>query len=682
MQGSMNFYTGTNASDETTVSAFLDFPTTQFLTADGTVTGAFTQSVDKAPEDGDTRLLFTISPVAAQGLTKAGFKIDLKSLNLNIDTNPVLSQLNNHEKMHYTVTGDRDFGASTIQLDAATTFLSKISVPTGSVLTFTNPNNVDVTLDALTLQQGASLAIGSNYALKVKSFEAGEQSHIYLVVRPDGTANSINSLTTTQIGPDVTFHLRYAAGTYPSEIYDYTVLTSGEIIQKPNDNNDQTTDNFNINTQDMNGVVFSGGYSADNKTIFIKADFRQTNLTLNQDQELPGANAVIDTLSAEVGNDAVITPAGGEYLDGQLLSNSLDTSGLINVVFTKTDSSLQDSQADAFRAKFSPVRSIYAQRPTQQLQMEDVFNAANSEGPKSSKKGNWRVWTSPYVSRFVQSASASDAGSKRWSGGLYAGAEYRGSGNSSTTGLLLGYAYSKSVSSADKRVTSKTSAFTLGGYNTYKYFDHMDTYGTFTHELLVAVNHGKNAMQRQQPYKQKLGDTVYYQATSPNNTSRGLLANAQLNYIAKLGSDKVTMRLDVGFTHSRNKDTAFTEVIDGKTQTTKSSAYKSSEVYFGPGFRYIWSNKQRLVRLTGVYEYGIELQNDTKGGAVTREALDSVLTLSNGSSSAKKMNKHYIQLNGSYLDRELGWKFICTYSGTLYKHVQNHTYMLKFERRF
>ena len=59
----------------------------------------------------------------------------------------------------------------------------------------------------------------------------------------------------------------------------------------------------------------------------------------------------------------------------------------------------------------------------------------------------------------------------------------------------------------------------------------------------------------------------------------------------------------------------------------------------------------------------------------TLVAIPQVLT--NAPSTGE--NKHYFQLNGSYLNKETGIKFSGSYPGAFYKAAENHTFTLKAE---
>ena len=117
--------------------------------------------------------------------------------------------------------------------------------------------------------------------------------------------------------------------------------------------------------------------------------------------------------------------------------------------------------------------------------------------------------------------------------------------------------------------------------------------------------------------------------------------------------------------------------------TTNASNNKTGELYTGIGLRRIWEVDKITVRTTFVYEYGYALMNKGSGMTTNQQSLTqstapSPFTTPNGS----RQNKHYLQLNSSYLDRDTGLKFILSYSGTLYKNVKNHTGMAKVEYRF
>ena len=152
------------------------------------------------------------------------------------------------------------------------------------------------------------------------------------------------------------------------------------------------------------------------------------------------------------------------------------------------------------------------------------------------------------------------------------------------------------------------------------------------------------------------------------------------DYLFNIIKKSVTCRLNVGTTYSGANSGQFSERNAGENGVnTLANLNKSIEYYSGIGLRKIWNHNKVTIRTTLVYEYGYQAQNSGTGVTQTTQ---SVAPTTFTTPPGPKQNKHYIQLNSSYLDRETGLKFIASYSGALYKNVQNHTGMFKVEFRF
>jgi hypothetical protein len=216
----------------------------------------------------------------------------------------------------------------------------------------------------------------------------------------------------------------------------------------------------------------------------------------------------------------------------------------------------------------------------------------------------------------------------------------------------------------------------VGAYNTLKYSNNKDS-GNFGHEVLVSrtltsvdgQRDGLDAIDKVTPFYALLA----YKTTTN-------VANGQWNYLFDIIKGSVSCRLNTGMTYIGSQYSAYNERgagINGQNQSASSN--KSVEWYNGIGLRKVWNDEKITIRTTFVYEYGYQVENSGNVAITTTQA-QSPTTFT--TPPGPKQNKHYIQLNGSFLDRKTGLKFIASYSGVLYKNVENHTGMVKVECRF
>jgi hypothetical protein len=240
-----------------------------------------------------------------------------------------------------------------------------------------------------------------------------------------------------------------------------------------------------------------------------------------------------------------------------------------------------------------------------------------------------------------------------------------------SVGLLTGLMGSRSHNIGDPNTFSKTKSLLLGVFNTYKYTKH------WGHEILLTRN---NTFVDAQRYGLDLADknTPYYALGSYKRITN--LANGQFNYLFDVVKKSISCRLDAGLTYVNTQSGKFSERNAGENGiNTLASLNKSLEYYGGIGLRKMWKGENVTIRTTFVYEYGYQAQNS---GTAVVKTTQSVAPTTFTTPPGPRQNKHYLQLNTSYFDKGTGLKFIASYSGVLYKNVQNHTGMLKVEFRF
>lgn len=411
------------------------------------------------------------------------------------------------------------------------------------------------------------------------------------------------------------------------------------------------------------------------KYLLLKSTISQ-KFSVEEDQTEPGISSILYTndLSANpeatLFGETVVNPgeAEGTYYVAPPVGEQPE---ITSIVFAKpdTDQEIKGALEDKFRFQSS---SSYRQKP---MSIDQSLSVLSQMGPVSLQKKQMRLWISPFLTRRRFEGTSISTGFQGWGGGSLGGIERRNEANTYTLGLMTGLMYSKSSKIFQPHTYSKMTGLILGAYNTYKYMD--DPYkGTFTHELLASHTISQIKGQR---YGIDGITSLPYLAQS-NYRSHTSLLNGQLNYIFTIIPKEITCRLDSGYTYSRNYTGRYSErnaSTNGINYARSSSS--NQEFYNGLGLRKIWDNGTVIVRTTAVYEYGYVVK--TKSSA-------STLSLQNSSPIAysiptdQQHHKHYVQVNGSVLDRSKGFKFSLAYSGTFSHQFANHTTMFKIERRF
>ena len=524
-----------------------------------------------------------------------------------------------------------------------------------------------------TLKPGNS--IGTIYV--TGNYTAADQA-LY-IVEIDPTGRSDRTIVTGNATLNGTHIIKpiLSAGTYPKGVIDFNILQAGGTL---------TVDQIQIKyvrqaapanltfTAGVLALTSSTGSEPVGKTLVLRyentgdeftiaAPGQDTNVAtdVNIDAHTPTTITIASTdiVSSDSGlRDATVAPVAPQ-------------TELTSIVFQSNSSEITSAAtADAFRFKgFSSgtTPSVSGKKNT----MEALLTALSKNGPVSYERNETRLWVTPFVNRSRTNRTSSDLGNQGWSGGSLIGLEQRDKKNIWSAGLLTGLMGSRSHVLGAPDTFSKTNGFLIGAFNTYKYTK------KWGHELLISRT---NTFIDSQRYGLDSTDktTPFYAISNYKSTTD--VGNAQLNYLFNIIKKKITCRLNTGITYIDSQTGKITE-RNASTNglSTDASKNSSTELYSGIGLRRIWNIDKTTIRTTFVYEYGYQL---TSTGSATKTTTQSVAPTTFTTPPGPRQNKHYLQLNSSYLDRNTGLKFILSYSGALYKNVRNHTGMAKVEYRF
>ncbi len=465
-------------------------------------------------------------------------------------------------------------------------------------------------------------------------------------------------------------HVLMNAGEYLAGTNDYAILTTGGTL---------TLDKLDLKYKSQSGLTMTVG-----KWDNTGASLHEKALVLKYTASAPftiESNQIESDLNVNTGSDPFtnITIGANDSVSETGLSvvPVADQVELSSLVF-QNNPGRQDiassATADAFRFKGFSTGTTAASGG--KGTMETLLTAISKNGPVAYEKNETRLWVSPFVNRSRANRTTSDDGNQGWSGGSLVGLEQRDQKNTWSLGLLSGLMGSRSHVIGNSNTFSKTNSFLMGAFNTYKYSKN------WGHEALISRTVTFIDAQRNDLDKQDK-KTPYFALSAYKTTTD--VGNAQINYLFDIIKKKVTCRLNTGVTYAGSQSGQITErnVSELNKLSTAASTSKSSELYTGFGIRRIWEIDKITIRTTFVYEYGYEFMKKGSGvktsyQSLTQSGATTILTTPTG----PKQNKHYLQLNSSYLDRNSGLKFIMSYSGALYKNVQNHTGMVKVEYRF
>ncbi len=410
------------------------------------------------------------------------------------------------------------------------------------------------------------------------------------------------------------------------------------------------------------------------KYLLLKSTINQ-DFTINTSQTEPGTktvsytNHIPNNTESMLFGELEINPgeAEGTYF---VPPPVLDQPELTSIVFSKSniDQEIKSPLSDTFR-----FQSSSASR--QSMSIDQSLSALSKIGPVSIQKKELRLWISPFFTRRRFNGTYLSSGNQGWGGGALAGIERRNDENTYTLGLLTGLMNSKSSKLSQPNTHSKVNALILGAYHVYKYWDDPQK-TTFTHELLASHTISQIKGQR---YGVDSITKIPYLAQS-NHRSHTSLFNGQLNYIINVIPREVSLRLDSGYTYSRNYEGRYREnnASTNNINYSRNSVY-NHEFYNGIGIRKTWDDGSTILRTTAVYEYGYVMKAKNSGSSIS---LQNIRSLSYGIQPDKQHHKHYVQLNGSFLQRQKGIKLSLSYSGTFSHQLANHTTMFKIEHRF
>ena len=536
-----------------------------------------------------------------------------------------------------------------------------------------------------------TLSIGSNVhgtlptdRLSAKSWSNDGVTYNTPVSNTGGASGVTVTDNATVTNP--TFNILMTHGTYPRGVIDYNVLQAGGTLTVTgtvtlNWVNPAHGDGGVINpitctigtlTKTTSGVLTN--YLVVKETladaVTVGADQAAADVNQTATFTAPLTNVTIastDTVSAGSGLRPDAAPESAPVADIQEQTSIVFQSNSDNITSAAT--------ADAFRFNgFSAGKTAVVSSKKDAI--ENLLTAISKNGPISVERNETRLWITPYANRSRTNRTSSSAGNQGWSGGSLVGLEQRDKKNVWSLGLLTGLMGSRSHVLGTPDTFSKTNGFLIGAYNTYKYTNYKDA-GNFGHELLISRT--TTSIDAQRYGLDKVNKiTPYYALSSYKSTTD--VGNAQLNYLFDIIKKEITCRLSTGLTYSGTNYGSYNEKNAGTNGLNQSnSSNKSVEFYNGIGLRKIWNYEKITIRTTAVYDYGYQM---TSSGTVAKTTTQSLSPTTYSGTVGPRQNKHYLQLSSSYLDRETGLKFIMSYSGILYKNVQNHTGMFKVEYRF
>ena len=589
-------------------------------------------------------------------------------------------------------------GTGAINLTGASTSYTGTLIATGGKLSVnSNMPSAGVNLGAGAILGGAGTVGGIHQSGILKPGNSiGTLNVVGDYTTVDGAAyqveinpllsSKINVAGNTILGGTYFINVLMDAGDYPAQTTDYTILTTGGTL---------TVNMLNIKWNAQPGLSFTVGTlndlgeADDEKCLVLR--YRATQpFTIAADQAVVDTATLDGTYSQSILNNPSITLNASDVVgeNSGLTTPELpnvyqvpvaDHIELTSIVFSNNPNSQNDpassATADAFLFKGfnAPKTTVLGGKNA----VETLLTAISQNGPISYEKNETRLWISPYVNRSRIRRRSSDTGNQGWSGGSLAGIEQRDQKNIWSFGLLGGLMGSRSHTLGQPNTFSKSTGFLFGAYNTYKYTDYKDK-GNFGHEILASRTTTFIDSQRYGLDKTDKVTPFYALATYKTTTN---IINAQLNYLFDIIKKSVTSRLSAGVTYQGTQSGRITERNAGVNGiTTSPSTNNAVEYYSGIGIRKIWNTDEITMRTTFVYEYGYQAMS---AGVTARSATqDSVAPATGTTPIGPRQNKHYLQLNTSYLDRRTGLKFIVSYSGVLYKNVTNQTGMFKIEYRF
>ena len=486
----------------------------------------------------------------------------------------------------------------------------------------------------------------------------------------------------TTLSDTYTINVLMDAGFYPAGVVDYAILTSAGTL-------DVNAINLQWNTQP--GLTFTVGTLADSGTdgdghsLMLRYIATQ-GFTVGSDQTAVDTTTLGVTYNSTAFDNPTLTPSTNDvFATNSGLAPVADHPEFTDIVFQNnqpagSDGSSDDDVTTTATTDNFRFKGFKSKKPTASVgkkgALESLLNAISENGPVSYQKNETRIWMAPYANRSRTSMTNSNVGNQGWSGGSLMGIEQRNAKDTWSIGLITGLMGSRSHVLGQPNTFSKTKGVLFGMSNMYKYTDYKDA-GNFGHEIFAS--RVTTFVDSQRYGLSTVDNTTPFYALASYKTTTDIM-NAQLNYLFNVIPKSVTCRLNLGATYHDVKTGKIDERNAGVNGiTTAASSAQSTQVYGGIGLRKSLKYDAIAIRTTAVYEYGYQVSST---GSPIVKTTQSAAPTTFTDTVGPRQNKHYVQLNSSYADKDSGLKFSLSYSGVFYKNVATHTGMLKVAYQF
>ena len=531
-------------------------------------------------------------------------------------------------------------------------------------------------IGTLTIDGNYTTADGAIYNVEINS----AQPSVADALAPRSSQIVVTGNTT--LSDTYTINVLMDAGFYPAGVVDYAILTSAGTL-------DVNAINLQWNTQP--GLTFTVGTLADSGTdgdghsLMLRYIATQ-GFTVGSDQTAVDTTTLGVTYNSTAFDNPTLTPSTNDvFATNSGLAPVADHPEFTDIVFQNnqpagSDGSSDDDVTTTATTDNFRFKGFKSKKPTASVgkkgALESLLNAISENGPVSYQKNETRIWMTPYANRSRTSMTNSNAGNQGWSGGSLMGIEQRNAKDTWSIGLMTGLMGSHSHTLGQPNTFSKTKGVLFGLSNAYKYTDYKDA-GNFGHEIFAS--RVTTFVDSQRYGLSTVDNTTPFYALASYKTTTDIM-NAQLNYLFNVIPKSVTCRLNFGATYHDVKTGKIDERNAGMNGiTTAASSAQSTQVYGGIGFRKSFKYDAIAIRTTAVYEYGYQVSST---GSPIVKTTQSAAPTTFTDTVGPRQNKHYVQLNSSYADKDSGLKFSLSYSGVFYKNVATHTGMLKVAYQF
>lgn len=384
------------------------------------------------------------------------------------------------------------------------------------------------------------------------------------------------------------------------------------------------------------------------------------------------------TLSATFrGTEVTVDTTPGNVIDGitsivntiQQLQKDSETSGT-----GFANSSMQINPESFARMRMKLQNSLRSkQNPWESLVMA---MSEGDEGPKVMKfKGDYRVFLAPYHvnTRNTGSAGAGTGFNEKDYGGLLGASHFVKSIGTNVT-ALLGFGLIDQQMSSNKNSKTKGKQLLLGLTTNKKLFTDYEWISS-----LYGIMNKRNQDRQGNP------SAVQSYLAQASYKTYLLSWQNELGRAFKL-QDNWSVRPLVGVQIGVSKRTAFSETLinvqgnvlaSNVAQSYRAKTQWFGEAYTGVGVRKKWEGERLEGKITCAYEVGQKSGN----GKSRTDVSAGNQTLSASSSTPGRFTQ-YINLYGSLLDKQTGWKVIPSATLTLQRGQRSLTSSLKFEYRF